>query len=519
MPLGYGFHPTNEELASGYLLGKVTQNPLPAETLLIQERNLYDEMELSEIFATAEDYTKLYFFTHLKKKTEKGSRIDRTVGKGTWRGVDKGMDIFDDHGRLLKNCVLCVIRRKLRDPIANRRRLQIEEDVPHYQYANWLCHCIGVRFRPSHQDLVSGYLLNKVTQNSLPVESVIVERNLYNESELFDIFAMIQNGDNFYFFTQLKKKSQKSSRINRTVGNGCWRALDKGEDIFNCKRRLIGRVRSLIYENKTLPDQDNVWSMKEYSLHGDSLQHQILLKDYVLCVIKRKTSNSPGLKRRRLMKKEVFHDDEEGDCLQNKNNEINARKNELSIDDYMNYNEGITMAMPVSYFEDINNVAATVPQQEDIGTTYENPQSLSLDDESLLDEVSMFFEDFAAGPFTTCDDLFNIVQNGDDQKSGHDHHELSASDNGENTRGISTMAVPEGADLSASDYRENNGRISTVAVPDNDSKNIEQNLLQSPTFDDLFTDEVSRFLGDGTMEKPGKLHGEDDPISPKMKKN
>ena len=97
-----------------------------------------------------------------------------------------------------------------------------------------------VRFRPSYQELVFGYLLSKVTQNPLLVESVIVDCNLYNETKLFDIFATAHNDNDLNFFTQLKKKSNNGSRINRTVGNGSWRAINKGKDIFNGRRRLIG---------------------------------------------------------------------------------------------------------------------------------------------------------------------------------------------------------------------------------------------------------------------------------------
>ncbi|TXG58012.1 hypothetical protein EZV62_015841 [Acer yangbiense] len=42
----------------------------------------------------------LYFFTRLKKKTEKGKRIDRATDSGTWKGQQGDKEIFcynDNH--------------------------------------------------------------------------------------------------------------------------------------------------------------------------------------------------------------------------------------------------------------------------------------------------------------------------------------------------------------------------------------------------------------------------------------
>ncbi|CAL5401346.1 unnamed protein product [Camellia sinensis] len=69
--------------------------------MITNECNLYDDQELSKIFNKMRTKSKLYYcFMELNKKNGKGKRIDRMVGKVTWKGLDRGKPIHDNEGRL-----------------------------------------------------------------------------------------------------------------------------------------------------------------------------------------------------------------------------------------------------------------------------------------------------------------------------------------------------------------------------------------------------------------------------------
>ncbi|KAA8542687.1 hypothetical protein F0562_023814 [Nyssa sinensis] len=103
MAFGFGpgirFYPTDQELIQDYLLYKVIGIPLVLEDL-VKESDLYGDKEPWEIFDTAAERIQ-YFFTELKKKSVVGSRFSRTVGKGTWKGLDGRKQILDHQGRLI----------------------------------------------------------------------------------------------------------------------------------------------------------------------------------------------------------------------------------------------------------------------------------------------------------------------------------------------------------------------------------------------------------------------------------
>ncbi|KAI8030767.1 NAC domain containing protein 50 [Camellia lanceoleosa] len=98
--IGYKFIPTDKELILHYLRAKAKGQPLLVEGL-VNECNLYDDQELLKIFSKMRTKSKLYYyFRELKKKNGKGKRIDRMMGKGMWKGLDRGKPIHDNEGRL-----------------------------------------------------------------------------------------------------------------------------------------------------------------------------------------------------------------------------------------------------------------------------------------------------------------------------------------------------------------------------------------------------------------------------------
>ncbi|KAH9706532.1 hypothetical protein KPL70_012243 [Citrus sinensis] len=106
LPHGFQFRPSDEELIEHYLKKKVSGIFIPLAEYFIRDCNLYEEKP-SEIwdshggpFLNADE--DLYFFTQLKKKSSKGSRIDRKVGSsgGTWQGEDAGKDIVSGQSKI-----------------------------------------------------------------------------------------------------------------------------------------------------------------------------------------------------------------------------------------------------------------------------------------------------------------------------------------------------------------------------------------------------------------------------------
>ncbi|KAB2606096.1 NAC transcription factor 29-like [Pyrus ussuriensis x Pyrus communis] len=100
-PVGYKFHPRDEELVGYYLRNKVRGSPFKDENV-IPDLDLYGSMEARDIWnnnggqnlGKGED---LYFFTKLKPTSSKGtgSRMARTIGSGTWHGENSGTKVKD----------------------------------------------------------------------------------------------------------------------------------------------------------------------------------------------------------------------------------------------------------------------------------------------------------------------------------------------------------------------------------------------------------------------------------------
>ncbi|KAL9432199.1 hypothetical protein AB3S75_027254 [Citrus x aurantiifolia] len=106
LPHDFQFRPSDEELIEHYLKKKVSGILIPLAEYLIRDYNLY-ETKPSEIWDSHggpflnvdED---LYLFTQLKKKSSKGSRIDRKVGSSNsaWQGEDAGKDIVSGQSKV-----------------------------------------------------------------------------------------------------------------------------------------------------------------------------------------------------------------------------------------------------------------------------------------------------------------------------------------------------------------------------------------------------------------------------------
>ncbi|CAN6572901.1 unnamed protein product [Malus baccata var. baccata] len=85
LPVGCHFEPSDKELLLHFLYNK--EHGLPLSCNAMMECDLYGNEETWRQLFDQTSERCLYFFIVLKKKTEKGSRVERTSSGGcvTWR--------------------------------------------------------------------------------------------------------------------------------------------------------------------------------------------------------------------------------------------------------------------------------------------------------------------------------------------------------------------------------------------------------------------------------------------------
>ncbi|XP_019068304.1 uncharacterized protein [Solanum lycopersicum] len=96
----YCFYPNEREVLK-YLVGFVTDEPLPGQHRYMQRVDLYAEKEPWEILEGSNTNTG-YFITPLKKEKSHHTRFKRIVGEGgTWKIQDPAKKVLDEKGRLM----------------------------------------------------------------------------------------------------------------------------------------------------------------------------------------------------------------------------------------------------------------------------------------------------------------------------------------------------------------------------------------------------------------------------------
>ncbi|KAL6286477.1 hypothetical protein ACE6H2_010867 [Prunus campanulata] len=157
---------------------------------------------------------------------------------------------------------------------------------------------VGCQFEPSETELLAHYLYNKV--NGLPLSSnAVIECDLYGEEETWRRLFDETGETSLYFFTELKKKTAKGSRVERTSLGGCvtWRNQSDKAIYGNDgppNKTLIGYKRTFSYvPKKTSTKAKGEMVMHEFRLAGCLLNNNNQAKDYVLCRIINKQKLQP----------------------------------------------------------------------------------------------------------------------------------------------------------------------------------------------------------------------------------
>ncbi|KAJ0100251.1 hypothetical protein Patl1_20832 [Pistacia atlantica] len=141
------------------------------------------------------------------------------------------------------------------------------------------------RFHPTDEEIILHYLYNKTHGFPLSSSSAVIEFDLYDETDAWEKFFEARTETTLYFFTKLRKKSEKSSRVERATGGGTWRTQGD-EDLYNGgDRKHIGYKRSLTFIPKKTEEKGK-WVMKEYRPHGldQKEKHDIWIKRKTLYI-------------------------------------------------------------------------------------------------------------------------------------------------------------------------------------------------------------------------------------------
>lgn len=137
----------------------------------------------------------------------------------------------------------------------------------------------GFRFNPTDDELIVHYLFYKVYDEELLPPNVVSECNLYENEETWQKKFDETGEKTLYFFTQLKKKTEKGSRIERSAGqSGTWKC-QKDHKIYlplqdddgrkhSSKKTHIGSMRKFSFVPNSKTNNEYGWVMHEYRLDG-----------------------------------------------------------------------------------------------------------------------------------------------------------------------------------------------------------------------------------------------------------
>ncbi|KAH7675145.1 NAC domain-containing protein [Dioscorea alata] len=121
----------------------------------------------------------------------------------------------------------------------------------------------GFYFRPSDEDLMMVYLLNKVFQKPFP-PYMIEEYDVYSTEpwNLPSKTRYSQDGKSYYF-TRAKKSSPRSTRLLRQAGDGCWHMNGTNKKIHDRNGVHVGSTTALTYLHGSNKKKTR-WVMHEY---------------------------------------------------------------------------------------------------------------------------------------------------------------------------------------------------------------------------------------------------------------
>ncbi|KAK7398915.1 hypothetical protein VNO78_10089 [Psophocarpus tetragonolobus] len=143
----------------------------------------------------------------------------------------------------------------------------------------------GFRFHPTDEELITYYLLRKVSDTAFTSKAVAVVD--LNKSEPWDLPGKGCMGEKeWYFFSLKDRKYPTGLRTNRATESGYWKTTGKDKEIFG-GGVLIGMKKTLVFYMGRAPrGEKSNWVMHEYRLQPYTSSKE----EWVICRVFEKSS-------------------------------------------------------------------------------------------------------------------------------------------------------------------------------------------------------------------------------------
>ncbi|KAI3728171.1 hypothetical protein L6452_16803 [Arctium lappa] len=148
----------------------------------------------------------------------------------------------------------------------------------------------GFRFHPTDEELITSYLINKISDSSFTGRA-ITDVDL-NKCEPWDLPGKAKMGEKeWYFFSLRDRKYPTGVRTNRATNTGYWKTTGKDKEIFNgITSELVGMKKTLVFYRGRAPRGEKTnWVMHEYRVHAKSA-FRTSKDEWVVCRVFQKTA-------------------------------------------------------------------------------------------------------------------------------------------------------------------------------------------------------------------------------------
>ncbi|XP_057958701.1 NAC domain-containing protein 92 [Malania oleifera] len=149
----------------------------------------------------------------------------------------------------------------------------------------------GFRFHPTDEELISFYLVNKISDANFACRAV-ADVDL-NKSEPWDLPGKAKMGEKeWYFFSLRDRKYPTGVRTNRATNTGYWKTTGKDKEVFNSlSSELVGMKKTLVFYRGRAPrGEKSNWVMHEYRTHSKASLIRPAKDEWVVCRVFQKST-------------------------------------------------------------------------------------------------------------------------------------------------------------------------------------------------------------------------------------
>ncbi|XP_057434650.1 protein CUP-SHAPED COTYLEDON 3 isoform X2 [Lotus japonicus] len=150
----------------------------------------------------------------------------------------------------------------------------------------------GFRFHPTDEELITCYLINKISDSSFTGKA-ITDVDL-NKCEPWELPGKAKMGEKeWYFFSLRDRKYPTGVRTNRATNTGYWKTTGKDKEIFNSvTSELVGMKKTLVfYKGRAPRGEKSNWVMHEYRIHSKST-FRTNKDEWVVCRVFKKSAGA-----------------------------------------------------------------------------------------------------------------------------------------------------------------------------------------------------------------------------------